>query len=125
MGPRRLLLPLFSAEAFKNYEAILDETVDFMFQRRLSGGKMAMYEEFKRLSLAYNLRMFLDIDERRTPGRQFNRLFSFWALFRALFRLFFGPFSELAVYLFKYVLFKNIFGPYLVLSFSGLFSGYF
>jgi len=64
---RRLLLPLFSAETFDNYEAILNETVDFMFERRLSGGKMEMYEEFKRLSLAYNLRMFLDIDEKETP----------------------------------------------------------
>ena len=64
---KRLLLPLFSAEAFKNHEGMLDETIDFMFERRLGDGKMEMYEEFKRLSLAYNLRMFLDIDERRTP----------------------------------------------------------
>ena len=64
---RRMLLPLFSADAFRNYEGILDETIDLMFERRLSGGSMEMYEEFKRLSLAYNLRMFLDIDERRTP----------------------------------------------------------
>jgi cytochrome P450 len=66
---RRLLLPLFSDEAAAGYEGILDETTDFMFQSRIKGsGTMEMYEEFKRLSLAYNLRIFLDINENETPG---------------------------------------------------------
>ncbi len=67
---RHLLLPLFSGEAQANYEGAMDDLVDFAFDERLGRSapvNMEVYEEFKRLSLAFNLRIFLDINERQTP----------------------------------------------------------
>ncbi len=66
---REALSPLFNEESVRNYGHIVDNQVDKWVQSLLQrqGQKVILYEEFKRLSLVVNLKVFLGVDMEQEP----------------------------------------------------------
>lgn len=67
---RRILVPLFSDQAFAHYDDFLGDTLDYWMHQTLhmgQGSPLDMYQKFKHLSLSFNIRIFLGVNEREDP----------------------------------------------------------
>ena len=65
---KKILLPLFNEESVASYENILTEELQTWAQSLDTAGQVNLYEEFKNLSLAYNVAIFMGV--RRKEERE-------------------------------------------------------
>ena len=70
---KKILLPLFSSEAVASYQPVLVRELESWSRNLDTAASLHLYEEFKNLSLAYNVNIFMGVDKESSP-QLFSRI---------------------------------------------------